>query len=362
MRIEKLSTRFLRTPVESAVVNVTKTRAFMEIILLEVYTDEGIVGHGYSYTDGFGGRAIKHLLDTDIAELVVGLDPMNVEGINQKVLWEIRQAGFSGITVLANAALNLALWDIYSQKTALPIGEIFGKFHEKVPMYASVAGWLGLPIPEMVERAAELVKEKKMNGIKIQVARGPLERDALRLKSLREALGDEIKLFVDANTIMDVPTAIRLGKRIEEYDIFWMEEPISLRDKDGHALLQQSINIPLANGENFFSAAECDDYICRRLVSYMQADVVRIGGPSQWLKVARLAEVHNIKMSPHFVMEVSTQLQCCIPNSLFVEYIPWFQSFFKEPIRIQDGYAYPREKPGLGLAFKDEVIEKFEIL
>ncbi len=361
MKITDVKTRLLHTPVETALLNKTKSRAYMEIILVTVETDEGITGHGYTYTDGFGGTAIKTLLDTDIRTLILGRDPMDVKAIVADVLWEIRQAGFAGITVLGVAGMDLALWDIYSKAAGLPIGKILGQYRDKVPMYASVAGWIGLPVEEMVERARELVAGKGMLGIKIQVGRGPLERDAMRLEKLREALGRDAKLFIDANTILDVPTAIRLGKRLQEYDIFWLEEPISIRDPDGHGLISRHMDIPLATGENFFGIHDCDEYIRRRLVSYMQADVIRVGGITEWMRIAALADAFHIKMSPHFVMELTTEVQCCVQNALFVEYIPWFQKFFVDPIRTENGFACARQKPGLGLEFKESVIEQYAI-
>lgn len=361
MKIINLTARLLNAPVETALINKTKSRAYMEIVLVTIKTDEGITGHGYTYTDGFGGRAIKTLLETDIRTLILGKDPMDVKAIVADVLWEIRQAGFAGITVLGVAGMDLALWDIYSKAAGLPIGKILGRYRDKVPMYASVAGWIGLPVEEMVDRAKELVTEKNMLGIKIQVGRGPLERDAMRLGKLRDALGPGARLFIDANTILDVPTAIRLGKRLQEYDIFWLEEPISLRDPDGHELLSRHIDIPLATGENFFGIHDCDEYIRRNLVSYMQADVIRVGGITEWMRIAALADAFHIKMSPHFVMELTTEVQCCVQNSLFVEYIPWFQKFFEEPIHLENGFAYARQKPGLGLEFKEDVIAQYSV-
>lgn len=361
MKITNLTTQYLHVPVEAAVVNVTKLRPYMEIVTLKVETDEGVTGYGYTYTDGFGARAIRTMLETDILDLVKGRDPTDIKAIIAKVLWETRQAGYAGVTVLSTAALDLALHDIASKATGLTIGKMLGAYRDKVPMYASIAGWSGLPVPEMVARAKELVEEKKLVGIKIQVGRATVARDELRIRSLREALGEEIRLFIDANTILDVPTAVRLGKRLEPYDIFWFEEPLPLRDHDGHELLSRQISIPLANGENFFGIADCDPYIRRRLVSYMQADVIRVGGITEWLRIAALADAFSVKMSPHFVMEVTVEVQCAVQNSLFVEYIPWFQACFKKPVKVEDGHVLARTEPGLDLEFSEEAVAKYQV-
>lgn len=361
MKIIDVRTKLLHTPVETALINKTKSRAYMEIVLVEIATDEGVTGYGYSYTDGFGGHAIKTLVDTDIRGLIVGKDPRDVKAISSMLLWELRQAGFAGITVLGIAGIDLALWDIASKAAGLPICRMLGQYRDRVPMYASVAGWIGLPMEEMVARAKELVDGKKMLGIKIQVGRAGIETDALRLEKLRIALGGDAKLFIDANTILDVPTAIRLGKRLVEYDIFWLEEPIPIRDPQGHRIISEAIDIPLATGENFFGIHDCDEYIRDRLVRYMQADVIRVGGISEWMRVAAYCDAQGMKISPHFVMEVTTHVQCCVPNALFVEYIPWFQKFFEEPIHTANGFAFPRETPGLGLKFTEEAIRKFEV-
>ena len=360
MRITDLKTTFLVVPLEKALLNVTKTRATLQLILVSVETDQGITGHGYTYTDGYGGHAIKALLDTDILELVRGRDPRDVKAVIASVLWEIRHGGFGGITSLAVAALDLALWDIFSQSVGLPLTRLLGAYTDRIPMYASIAGWSGLPIQEQVARAQELVG-KGISGIKVQIARAPLEMDVLRLKSLREALGPGPKLFVDANTVMSVPQAIALGRRIQEFDIFWMEEPIAVRDLEGHKTIATQVGIPLATGEQLFSLRDCEEYIKRRLVSYMQADVLRVGGICEWLRIAALADGFNMKMSPHFVMEVHTQLLCTIPNPQFVEYIPWLQAYFKESIGVENGYAVARQTPGLGLEFDAKAIETFRV-
>lgn len=361
MKITGIRTKLLHAPVETALINQTKSVAYMEIVVIEVHTDEGLVGYGYSYTDGFGGHAIKALIDTDINQLLVGKDPLNVRGISKFLLWELRQAGFAGITVLGAAGVDLALWDIYSKYTNRPIVEILGQYQEKIPMYASVAGWIGLPMEEMVARAKELYETQHMLGVKIQVGRAGLDTDALRLEKLRTALGKEARLFIDANTILDVPTALKMSRRLEEYDIFWLEEPIPIRDIEGHKLLAAQSRIPLSTGENFFGIHDCDEYIREHAVSYMQADVIRVGGITEWMRIAANCDAHGMKISPHFVMEVTTHVQCCVPNSLFVEYIPWFQKYFEEPIRVEDGYAYPRSKPGLGLKFRDDAIARTEV-
>ena len=361
MMTTNIRTKLLHTPVETALINQTKSRAYMEIVLVKVETDEGITGYGYTYTDGFGGHAIKTLIDTDICTLLIGKYPTDVRAISAFLLWELRQAGFAGVTVLGAAGIDLALWDIYSQAVGRPVCEILGKYRDRVPMYASVAGWIGLPVEEMVERARQLVADKKMLGVKIQVGRAGLETDAMRLEKLRLALGQDAKLFIDANTILDVPTAIRLGKRLQEYDVFWLEEPISLRDPQGHRIIAEQIDIPLATGENFFGIHDCDEYIRDRLVRYIQADVIRVGGITEWMRVAGYCDAQGIRVSPHFVMEVTAQVQCCVPNALFVEYIPWFQQFFEDPIRTEDGFAYARTKPGLGLKFTQSAIDRFEV-
>lgn len=361
MKITDVRTQLLRVPVETALVNKTKSQPFMEVVLVTVETDEGVTGHGYSYTDGFGGHAIKATLDHDIRALLLGKDPCEVRALSKFLLWELRQAGFAGVTVLAVAGIDLALWDILSLSTGLPIVKLLGQYRDRIPMYASVAGWNGLPVEEMVERAKELVVGQKMLGVKIQVGRGTLEQDARRLRMLREALGSEAKLFIDANTILDLPAAVRMGERLAEYDVFWMEEPLPLRETENHQLLSRRISIPLATGENFLGIHDCDEFIDRHLVSYIQADVIRVGGISEWMRVASFCDAKGIEISPHFLMEITTHVQCCVPNSLFVEYIPWFQKLFKEPLRTQDGYAFPRDVPGLGLAFREDVIEKDRI-
>jgi L-alanine-DL-glutamate epimerase-like enolase superfamily enzyme len=163
---------------------------------------------------------------------------------------------------------------------------------------------------------------------------------------------------VDANQSMTYPEAKRRARWFEELDLFWLEEPLPAEDIEGHARLAASTSLPVAVGESLYSISHFREYLERGAAGIIQVDVARIGGITPWLKTAHLAEAFNIKVAPHFLMELHVSLAAAIPNGLYVEYIPQLRSITTEEIKIVDGYAEAPSTPGVGLAWDRQEIER----
>jgi L-alanine-DL-glutamate epimerase-like enolase superfamily enzyme len=198
-------------------------------------------------------------------------------------------------------------------------------------------------------------------GIKVKVGAEPNE-DADKLARLREALGEEIWLGVDANERYDYGTALAMGHFFEE-DIGadWFEEPLSCEDVEGHARLADKLEIPIAGGEMLFSADEFDAYLARGALAVLQPDVTRLGGLTGWLKVAARAEQHHLPISPHLLPEVGVHLACGLPAVSSVEYMPWLYPLFRNPPAIVHGRLVPPEGAGLGLEVDTEAVAKYRV-
>ncbi len=358
MRITDVKATLLKLPWDQQLDPRAHPKPIVEVVVVEIETDEGVTGSGYTYTDGYGGEAIRALLVPTIRELVLGTDPTAVEPIVTGLYWKLRKIGYGGAVSLAIAGFDIAAWDIISKVRGKPLVDLFGSFKEDMPVYSSAIGSRMFDVNKQIEMAQELVREDYV-GVKIQLGRPDGDEDVERIRRVREALGDKTIIIVDSNTLWNADQAISVGRRILEFKPYYMEEPIPPHDIEGHEKISRTLPIPIATGEAIFDYRGCAEYIRRRAVSYIQPNVCRIGGITQWKKVATLAESANMKVAPHFVAELHVQLACTIPNALIIEHVPWLIQHLKEPPTLKGGKIFPRRQPGLGMEFLPEAIQKY---
>jgi len=179
---------------------------------------------------------------------------------------------------------------------------------------------------------------------------------------VREVLGEDIWLGVDANQRYDFGTALSMGHFFEEeIGADWFEEPIACDDLDGHARLVDKLEIPIAVGESLFTLGEFHAYLERGCVDILQPDVTHVGGLTQWLKVAALAECYHKPLAPHLMPEVAVHLACGLTQVCMVEYLPWFFPAFVETPAIVKGQIVPSKRPGLGLEIQDDALVKYRV-
>lgn len=327
-----------------------------ETIFVDIETDDGFVGTGYAYTIGTGGRAVLQLLREDLLHRLVGKDAREIEGCWQELFWATHGTVVGAITSLALAAIDTALWDLRCKAAGQPLWLLAGGARPSVPLYDTEGGWLHLSIDELVAGAKRSV-EKGWPGIKIKVGKPSAHEDINRLSAVREAIGPEIHLMVDANQSMTCAEAKRRARLFEPFDLFWFEEPLPAEDITGHARLAASTSLPIAVGESLYSPSHFREYLAAGAVGIIQVDVARIGGITPWLKTAHLAEAFNVMVAPHFLMELHVSLVAAIPNGIYVEHIPQLRAITKGEIEIVDGQAIAPSQPGLGIEWDRDAID-----
>jgi L-alanine-DL-glutamate epimerase-like enolase superfamily enzyme len=235
-----------------------------------------------------------------------------------------------------------------------------GGANPTVPLYDTEGGWLQLSTEELVSGALES-KARGWPGVKLKVGKPRAGEDLERLRAVREAVGPEMDIMVDANQSMTYAEAKRRARMFEEVDVFWFEEPLPAEDISGHTRLAASTSIPIAVGESLYSPSHFREYLLSGGVGIVQVDAARIGGITPWLKTAHLAEAFNVKVAPHFLMELHVSLAAAVPNALYVEHIPQLRAITAEETRIADGHAVPPQGPGIGIAWDREAIEKMRV-
>ena len=347
---------------EPEVVRRDAIQAFVkqETIFVEIETTDGCVGVGYSYTIGTGGRAVLHLLREDLLPRLLGQNAAEVEARWQDLFWATHGTVVGAITSLALAAVDTALWDIRCLAAGKPLWLLAGGARREVPLYDTEGGWLQLSIDELVAGAKASVA-RGWPGVKLKVGKPDAYDDVERLAAVREAIGPRVHLMVDANQSMTYPEAKRRAHLFEPFDLFWFEEPLPAEDIGGHALLAASTSIPIGVGESLYSLSHFREYLTRGAAGVIQVDVARIGGITPWLKTAHLAEAFNVKVAPHFLMELHVSLAAAIPNALYVEHIPQLRRLTTREVEIVGGYAVAPNEPGLGLAWNRDAIDDLRI-
>ena len=356
-KIDKVE--ILQVDLTPKVVRTDAIQAFVkqETVFVEVFADDGSSGLGYTYTIGTGGSSVVALIRDHLAPQLIGRDPAMVEQIWKELFFHTHSTAVGAITALALAAIDTALWDLRCRKAELPLHIMAGGAQERVSLYTTEGGWLQIDRQQLVEEALA-AKEQGFGGSKIKVGKPHVSEDMDRLSAVRMAVGERFEIMVDANQGFTLAEAIRRARHYERLDLAWFEEPLPAEDLGGHARLSKSTSLPVAIGESLYHPSHFREYLHAGACSIVQVDVARIGGITPWLKTAHLAETYNIDVCPHFLMELHVALCAAIPNARWVEYIPQLDDLTTEPMKIEDGYALPSDRPGLGIAWDREKLAR----
>lgn len=331
-----------------------------ETPIVTVWDDDGARGTGYSYTIGAGGSSIVAVLRDHLLPRLIGRDADAMEAIWRDLLFGVHALSVGPVLSLALAAIDTALWDLRGVRTGLPIARLLGGAHESLPVYTTEGGWLHLSVDELVADAV-VMRERGFGGAKVKVGKPTGSEDLERLTAVRDAVGPRFELMVDANQGLRLDQALRRAQLFAPLDLGWLEEPLPADDVEGHARLARSTSLPIAVGESLYSLSQFTAYLRSGACSVVQVDVARIGGITPWLKVAHLAEAHNVAVAPHYLMELHIPLACAVPNGAWVEFIPQLDAITTAVADIRDGRAYPSTAPGLGIAWDWAAIEKHRV-
>ncbi|GAA2306294.1 L-talarate/galactarate dehydratase [Streptomyces violaceusniger] len=344
----------LATPISDAKVLTGRQKPMTEVAFLfvELATEEGHEGIGFSYSKRAGGPG-QFAHAREIAPTLLGEDPSDIAKIWTKLVWAGASVGRSGLSTQAIAAFDIALWDLKAKRAGLPLAKLLGAHRDTVRCYNTSGGFLHTPTEQLLENATASLASG-IGGIKIKVGQPDGKEDLRRLTAVREHLGDDVPLMVDANQQWDRPTAQRMGRAFEEFGLVWIEEPLDAYDAAGHAALAASLDTSVATGEMLASVAEHWELIRHSAADIIQPDAPRIGGITQFLKLATLAEQHHLQLAPHFAMEIHLHLAAAYPQEPWVEHFDWLEPLFNERLEIRDGRMRVSARPGLGITLSEQ--------
>jgi L-alanine-DL-glutamate epimerase-like enolase superfamily enzyme len=346
--IDAIRLRQVNLPPKVVRTDAIQSFVTQETILLTLSCSDGIEATGYAYTIGTGGSSVLALLHDHLAPRLLGRNPLHIEAIWKDLFFHTHATAVGAITSLALACVDTALWDWRARSQQLPLWQLLGGAQHRVPVYTTEGGWLHLGADELVAQTLA-AQAQGFKGAKIKIGRPHVSEDVARLAAVREAVGPGFELMTDANQGFNRPEVVRRAAAFAPFDLAWLEEPLPAEDVSGHRHLREHTAIPVAVGESMYHLSQFREYLEQGACSIVQPDVARIGGITPWIKVAHLAEGFDVPVCPHFLMELHVSLCAAVPNAAWVEYIPQLDDITSSRIRVEDGYAYPPDTPGLGI-------------
>ena len=332
----------------------------IEVTVVDIRGDNGLVGTGFSHTSGMGAATIGALAH-EIAPTVVGRRA-SPRGLWHDMYRYVHDIGGAGVTTHAISAFDIAVWDLLGKSLGVNVVDLIGRVRDVVPLYGS-----GINLDKSVEEVVEQARRWRADGYvaaKVKVGKPDLEEDVERLAKIREAIGS-FPLAVDANQGWDYPTAVRAFSRFEQFDLLWIEEPLPADDIPSHRRLASQTRTPIAVGENLYTAAQFAQYFEADAVGFVQADLGRVGGITGYLDIAAVARTRNLPMTPHFVMELSASILAAVPNISSAEMTDggtWTDlGIIASAGRVEHGRYHPPTAPGLGLELNRAYLDAHRI-
>ncbi len=388
MKITSIKSHVLRYELEKELGYSQQYYKYRTAHLVEVETNEGITGWGECFGPGNIALANKFIVEKVIQPLIKGEDPTNKEYIWHKVYNLLRDSGQKGMPIQALSGVDIALWDILSKKANLPLYQLIGgKCNNQIPVYGYGMMLQKKPISELIElfkNESKKIKEKNFKAMKMKIGLGP-KNDLKLIKSVRDEIGDDFKLMVDANHAYNINDAMYVGKGLDEMDIFWFEEPVAPEDYDGYKELKDNLKTNIAGGEAEFTKYGWNQLIKQRCIDIAQPEVCGLGGITEYLKISALAQSNFIPIINHVwgsALSVAVNIhlltaQPDMPGGLFpfksmLEFDTTDKNIFitdlctenlsvLEQVKKNNGYVKPIENLGIGINPDKDFIKKFEI-
>lgn len=360
--IKKVEVYLVTEPVKGNLADATRNVSSIGFTIVKLTTEQGREGIGVTYNE-VGGDAVKCLIENSIAPEIIGRTPFETEKIWYEMFGYLRGVGRKGVTFCALSAVDIAMWDLKGKILGMPLYRVFGGTSNRVKVYGS-GGWTSYDDDELVEDMKMMVG-RGFDAIKFKVGvegGTNYKRDVIRVGKVREAVGPDICIMLDANNCWDASTGARFANEVKQYDVAYLEEPVFADDIPGLIKYKRSTDLPLASGEHEYTKYGARDLVLSGAVDIVQIDGTRAGGFTEMLKIAGITQAWNLKFAPHAMEMIHMHLIAAYNNAPYAENLLLFDDItdktFKNRPKPVNGYLEIPEKPGLGLELDMDFVRK----
>ncbi|HXZ43645.1 MAG TPA: mandelate racemase/muconate lactonizing enzyme family protein [archaeon] len=391
MRIRDVRTIPVEYPLSRPVFDANYIMATKPALLVEVETDEGLIGLGEAAHFGGPLRSTQTVIEGELRDHLLSEDPREIERLWEQMHQRAYKHARGGVLIAAMSGIDIALWDLRGKMTGMPLWRLLGGYRRRVPAYATGGFYAeGKGVRELCDEMHGYCQHG-FRAVKMKVGRNsdvegsplramahrgvcevPLAEDLARVRAVRETIGSDIRLMVDANGAWDVPTAVKMGRAMEPFDIYWYEEPVSPDDLMGSAEVAAKVMIPVAGYETCtYGKVGFRDYIAARAIHFVQPDVAWCGGLTEALKIAHLAQAWNMSLAPHIhgsaiAVAAAAQLLGAVANASMAEMVfpahPLMADLVREPLVVdRTGHIELSDRPGLGVELEPDVVSKYRV-
>jgi len=353
----------LHVPLRKTLADALYVRTHWNIPVVEITTADGIVGTGYSGVWA-GEDLIVSTIRDHLTESLIGRDSTRISRIWDDIYWSpLHWVGRAGVAHMALGMVDTALWDIAAQRAGLPLWKLLGGRHDTLETYNTDGGWLNFSIDELLEDMGGMV-DAGWARVKMKIGGPDPDVDLDRVRRVRDALPSGVTMMVDANQNWDFITARRYAPRLADLGIAWLEEPLHPDDVTGHARLARLGAIPIALGENVYAEEGFTSFFEAAAVDFVQVDVTRVAGITEWLRIAASAQSRSLTVAPHAgdMMQVHQHLVAGVGSAKtpMIEYLPWGLEVFESPVAMTGSSIRLPDAPGASTAISSEARRRWE--
>lgn len=367
MKINSVEPFILHVPLNTvSISDSTHTITHWGVVGAKIVADNGLAGYGFTGTHAHlaSDRLVTSCISACYAPLLLGENAQDGDRLWLKLARypAVQWVGRAGVTQIALAAIDIALWDLRAKAAGLPLWKLLGGATvEKLEAYNTDIGWLSIPKDKLVEGSRRAIEHDGFRRLKLKVGHADPSIDIERIEAVRKAVGANVTIAIDGNGKWDLPTCQRFCARAEPLDIFWFEEPMWYDDIASHAALARATSIPIALGEQLYTAEAFNAFMDAGAVQYVQPDVTRVAGITEYIQVAHSAHSRRLPVVAHVgdMGQVHVHLSYWHPSTSMLEYIPWIKDSFVEPIRVEGGHYVRPETPGAGCTLTESAISSY---